>query len=72
LRYWRWGGTGWDSAWEQEKPETRKMLKNAAESPPSTSRFLERLHIVALKTIPLPYISQHNVSLILFNFIVLY
>jgi len=27
-------GAGVDSAWEQRKPEARKMLQNAAESPP--------------------------------------
>jgi hypothetical protein len=37
------GGAGWDSAWEQKKPEARKMLENAAESPPSTARFVGRL-----------------------------
>jgi hypothetical protein len=34
------GGAGWDSAWKQEKPEARKMLVEAAESPPSTARFV--------------------------------
>jgi len=34
---------GWDSAWEQEKLEARKMLVNRAESPPSTARFVRRL-----------------------------
>jgi len=29
-----------DNAWEQEKLEARKMLENAAESPPSTARFV--------------------------------
>jgi hypothetical protein len=31
-------GAGVDSAWEQEKPEARKMLENAAESPASSAR----------------------------------
>ena len=31
-----WAGV--DSAWEQKKLEARKMLENAAESPPSTAR----------------------------------
>jgi hypothetical protein len=29
-----------DSAWEQEKPEARKMLENAAESHQSAARFV--------------------------------
>jgi len=33
-----WAGV--DSAWEQEKLEARKMLENAAESPPSAARFV--------------------------------
>ncbi len=32
------GGVGVDNAWEQKKLETRKMLENAAESPPSSAR----------------------------------
>jgi hypothetical protein len=35
-----WAGV--DFAWMQEKPETRKMLENAAESHPSGARFVER------------------------------
>jgi hypothetical protein len=31
-------GAGVDSAWEQEKPEVRKMLVNRAESPASSAR----------------------------------
>ena len=31
---------GWDSAWEQEKLEARKMLENAAESHLSGARFV--------------------------------
>jgi hypothetical protein len=31
---------GWDNAWEQEKPEARKMLVNRAESHKSTARFV--------------------------------
>jgi hypothetical protein len=31
---------GWDSAWEQEKPEARKMPKNGAESHQSAARFV--------------------------------
>jgi hypothetical protein len=31
---------GVDSAWEQEKPEARKMLENAAESHTSGARFV--------------------------------
>jgi hypothetical protein len=34
------GGAGVDSVWEQEKPEARKMLENAAESPASSARFV--------------------------------
>jgi hypothetical protein len=32
-----------DSAWEQEKPEARKMLENAAESHQSAARFVGRV-----------------------------
>jgi len=38
LRYWRWAG--WENVWEQEKPEARKILENAAESPASSARFV--------------------------------
>jgi hypothetical protein len=34
------GWAGVDSAWEQEKLEARKMLENAAESHPSSARFV--------------------------------
>jgi len=40
LRYWRWGGVGVGSVWEQKKLEARKMLENAAESPASSARFV--------------------------------
>ena len=33
-------GAGVDSAWEQKKPEARKILENAAESPASSARFV--------------------------------
>ena len=33
-------GAGLDSAWEQEKLEARKMLKNAAELPASSAGFV--------------------------------
>jgi hypothetical protein len=33
-----WAGV--DNAWEQEKPEARKMLVNAAESHTSGARFV--------------------------------
>jgi hypothetical protein len=36
-----WAGV--DSAWEQEKPEARKMLENAAESHTSGARFVSLL-----------------------------
>jgi len=36
-------GAGVDSAWEQEKPEARKMLENAAESPASSARCVSPL-----------------------------
>jgi hypothetical protein len=36
-----WAGV--DSVWEQEKPEARKMLENAAESHTSGARFVGRL-----------------------------
>jgi len=32
-----------DSAWEQKKPEARKMLENAAESHQSAARFVGTL-----------------------------
>jgi hypothetical protein len=35
-----WAGV--DSDWKQKKLEARKMLENAAESPPSTARFVGR------------------------------
>jgi len=35
-----WAGV--DNAWEQEKPEARKMLENAAESHTSGARFVSR------------------------------
>jgi hypothetical protein len=34
---------GVDSAWEQEKPEARKILENAAKSPASIARFVSPL-----------------------------
>ena len=36
-----WAGV--DSVWEQEKLEARKMLENAAESHPSSARFVSPL-----------------------------
>jgi hypothetical protein len=36
-----WAGV--DSVWEQEKPEARKMLENAAESHTSGARFVSRI-----------------------------
>lgn len=36
-----WAGV--DKVWEQEKPEARKMLENAAESHLSSARFVGRL-----------------------------
>jgi hypothetical protein len=38
-----------DSVWEQEKPEARKMLENAAESHTSGARFV-RLRFYGLNT----------------------
>jgi hypothetical protein len=38
-------GAGVDSVWEQEKLEARKMLENAAESPPSSARCVGRILI---------------------------
>jgi len=40
-----WAGV--DSAWEQEKPEARKMLENAAESHTSGARFVSRLYAIS-------------------------
>jgi hypothetical protein len=37
-----WAGV--DSAWEQKKPEARKMLENAAESHTSGARFVGTLY----------------------------
>jgi hypothetical protein len=45
LRYLR---AGVDSAWEQEKFETRKMLENRAESPASNTRFVSPLFVSSL------------------------
>jgi hypothetical protein len=36
-------GRGWTKAWEQEKPEARKMLENGDKSPPSSARFVRRV-----------------------------
>ena len=38
-----WAGV--DSAWEQEKPEARKMLENAAVSHKFTARFVRRFFV---------------------------
>ena len=38
----RWAGV--DNAWEQKKPETRKMLENGDESHLSSARFVGRPH----------------------------
>ena len=35
-------GAGVDNVWEQYKPEARKLLVNAAESPASSARFVRR------------------------------
>jgi len=37
-----WAGV--DSAWEQKKPEARKILENAADSHTSGARFVRRLY----------------------------
>jgi hypothetical protein len=45
-------GAGVDSVWEQGKPEARKILENATESPASSARFVgqpARLPIRRLK-----------------------
>jgi len=36
-------GAGVDSVWEQEKPEARKILENAADSHTSGARFVSPL-----------------------------
>ena len=36
---------GWDSVWGQKKPEARKLLLEAADSPPSTARCVRQKHI---------------------------
>jgi hypothetical protein len=41
-----WAGR--DSLWEQKKLEARKMLKNAAESPASSARFISRRFVVEI------------------------
>jgi len=45
------GGADVDNDWEQEKLEARKMIENAAESPPSSARcvsphliFMDMVH----------------------------
>ena len=43
-----WAGV--DNAWEQEKPEARKMLENAAESHTSGARFVRRVLLFKLHT----------------------
>ena len=63
------GGAGVDNAWEQEKPEARKMLVEAAESPPSTARFVSPLfatghHTTAIHHLPLPLAKFHQLVLI--------
>lgn len=40
------GWAGVDSVWEQEKPEARKLLFEAAESHPSDARFVRWLRVV--------------------------
>jgi hypothetical protein len=37
---------GWDSVWEQEKLEARKMLVNRADSHTSGARFVGRFWVV--------------------------
>jgi hypothetical protein len=37
-----------DNAWEQEKPEARKMLENAAESHTSGARFVVPLFAISI------------------------
>ena len=39
-----WAGV--DSAWEQKKPEARKMLENAAESHTSGARFVSPFSVL--------------------------
>jgi hypothetical protein len=46
----RWAGV--DSAWEQYKLETRKLLKNGAESHLSSARFVSLLLIFTEKQKP--------------------
>jgi len=37
-------GAGVDNVWEQKKPEARKMLENATESPASSARFVGQFY----------------------------
>ncbi|MBI5054291.1 MAG: hypothetical protein HZB52_13645 [Chloroflexi bacterium] len=43
-----WAGV--DSVWQQEKPEARKMLENAAESPASSAPMMSAALILYGKT----------------------
>ena len=42
---WRYWQVGVDSAWEQEKPEARKILENGGESHLSSARFVSPLFV---------------------------
>ena len=51
-------GAGVDSAWEQEKPEARKMLVNRAESPASSARFVSPVFVIEDFHLFAPLITQ--------------
>ena len=60
-----WAGV--DNAWEQEKPEARKMLLNRADSHTSGARFVRRVLLFKLHTPynlsdPSPFSLEQNGS----------
>jgi len=52
-------GADVDSAWEQKKPEARKMLENAAESPASSARCVRRILLCKTRWLKKRYCQQH-------------
>jgi hypothetical protein len=60
-------GAGVDKVWEQEKPEARKMLENAAESPPSTARFVGQVLILMAYVITIKLIKDKRINRTFFS-----
>ena len=48
-------GAGVDNAWEQEKPEARKMLENAAESHTSGARDVSLRYLSERQSLSVSY-----------------